>query len=405
MKATRIERIVCGKLLTAGGIRRNVLLELGKGKIQKVESARRESGKKSTRTGPETLDASRFTVAPGFIDVHIQGCGGADFLDATPEAVKTISTFAARGGCTGLLATTTISKKDRNLRTFRRFIASVREHCEKELEKKDGAEILGVHLEGPYLNEAKRGGFGPDYIRPADPDEFREILEISDGLVRLITVAPELQGAEAIIREAVGRGIYVSLGHSIATYEVAQRAFGLGARQLTHGFNAMEPLHHREPGLIGAALLDDRVFIQVIPDGVHLHPAMLRMLVVLKGKERLVLISDATAPCGLPEGTRIKGVGGEIMLKNGAIRLEDGTLAGGALLLNRAVEKMMHFSGVALAEAVEMASLTPARAIGFDKEKGSIEEGKDADVVVLDDDFGVKYTVCRGRIVYQSNDL
>ncbi len=401
MKARCVEQIVCGKLLTPSGIRHSVLLKLSKGKIQRIEKLSGKSGMNSKKEA-KTLDASRFTVAPGFIDLHIQGCGGADFLDATPEPVRTISQGAAKGGCTSLLGTTTISKEDRNLKKFRQLIASLKQCCKEDGE---GARILGVHLEGPYLNEAKRGGFGPEYIRSPDLDEFRAILEISDGLLRLITIAPELEGAEAIIQEAVRRGVYVSLGHSMATFDVAQRAFSIGATQLTHGFNAMEPLHHREPGLIGAALLEDDVFIQVIPDGIHLHPAVLRLLVRVKGSKRLVLISDATAPCGLPEGTRIKGVGGEIMFKEGAIRLEDGTLAGSALMLNRSVERMMQFGGIEMLQAVEMASQTPAKAIGVNKQKGSIEKGKDADVVVLDDDFNVKYTLCEGRVVYQSNDL
>ncbi len=400
MTAGCVKQIVCGKLLAPSGIRHSVLLKLSKGKIQGIESYGGE-GSEGSKIDEKTLDASRYTVAPGFIDIHIQGCGGADFLDATPEAVRTISQGAAKGGCTSLLATTTISKEDRDLSKFRQLIASVKQHREGD---REGARILGVHLEGPYLNEAKRGGFGPEYIRSPDLDEFRRILEISDGLLGLITIAPELEGAAAIIEEAVKRGIYVSLGHTMATFDVAQRAFSLGATQVTHGFNAMEPLHHREPGLIGAALLEDEVFIQVIPDGIHLHPAVLRLLVRLKGSKRLVLISDATAPCGLPEGTKIKGVGGEIMLKDGAIRLNDGTLAGSALLLNRSVERMMQFAGVSQLQAVEMASQTPATAIGIDKHTGSIEEGKVADVVVLDDDFNVKYTLCEGRVVYRSND-
>ncbi len=400
MKTRCVEQIVCGKLLTRGGIRHNALLKLSKGKIQGIESYGGKSGMNS-KVEASTLDASRFAIAPGFIDLHIQGCGGADFLDATPEAVRTIAKGAARGGCTSLLATTTISKEDGDLRKFRQLIASVKQYCEGAGE---GARIVGVHLEGPYLNEAKRGGFGPEYIRAPDLDEFRAILEIAEGLLRLITIAPELEGAEAIIQEAVKRGINVSLGHSMATFDVARRAFSLGATQLTHGFNAMEPLHHREPGLIGAALLEDDVFIQVIPDGIHLHPAVLRLLMRLKGSKRLVLISDATAPCGLPEGTKIKGVGGEIMLIDGAIRLEDGTLAGSALMLNRSAKKMMQFTEIDELQAVEMASQTPATAIGIDKHTGSIEEGKVADVVVLDDDFNVKYTLCEGRIVYQSND-
>lgn len=400
MKNLCVERIICGKLITPDGIRNNALLELSKDKIHGIRDYSGK-GSKHGKMEARTLDASRFIVAPGLIDLHIQGCGGADFLDATPEAVRTISQGAAKGGCTSLLATTTISKEDRELKRYGAFIAGVKQSVD---EVGDGARILGVHLEGPYLNEEKRGGFGPEYIKQPDLDEFRTILDISKGLLRLITIAPELQGAEAIIREAVGRGIHVSLGHSTATFDEAERAFRLGATQLTHGFNAMEPLLHREPGLIGAALVEDNVFVQVIPDGIHLHPAMLRLLVRLKGSKGLVLISDATAACGLPEGVKIKGVGGEIMLRNGAIRLEDGTLAGSALMLNRAVQRMMEFTGIDVCEAVEMASLTPATAIGLDEHKGSIEEGKDADLVVMDDDFNVKYTLRAGCVVYESND-
>ena len=381
-----VKSFFCRRLFTPTERLEDVLVEIRQGRIA------------SLRTDAQSfacgLHASTLNAAPGFVDLHIQGCGGFDFLDATPEAVRTIRSMALAAGCTSLLATTTFEAGPEGLPHLERIVNAVREGSQGS----GGSRILGIHLEGPYLNIERKGGFGVQYFRTPDRDEFLRVLEITGNDLKMITLAPEMNGALEIMQEALSRGIVVSLGHSIAGYEQARAAFDAGASQLTHVFNAMNGLHHREPGLLGAALEDDHVFVQLIPDGIHIHPAVMKILHRIKGSRRICLISDATAPCGLKDGTVVQGVGGRIKISNGAVRLEDGTLAGSALLMDEAVRGMNRLTEIPLRDALIMASRTPAKAIGFAKEIGSVLPGMQADFVLFDDDLHIHYVILEGNL-------
>lgn len=382
-----LDSFICGRLFTPLEVMNGMRIALKNGRIISVE--RNAHGVKAD------LDASHLNAAPGFIDLHLQGCGGFDFIDATPQAVTTIRQKALQAGCTSFLATTTFESGPNGWDHLSRITESIR----KSADDPEGARILGIHLEGPYLNFEKKGGFGPAYFRSPGRDEFLRILDIVKDDLKMITIAPELDGAEEIIEEALNRNIIVSLGHTRVDYEQAKKEFQKGVNHITHIFNAMEGLHHRNPGLLGAALEDDRVFVQLIPDGIHVHPAVMQLLYRIKGIERICLISDATAPCGMPEGTEVKGVGGRIRIENGAVRLQDGTLAGSALLMDEAVRRFHRLTGVSLAQTLCMASLTPAMAIRYDKETGNIREGLSADFVLFDNDFKIHYIIVQGNVI------
>jgi len=382
-----VKSFYCRRLFTPADCLENTLVEIRQGRIASINT--------DMKSGACDLDASSLNAAPGFVDLHIQGCGGFDFLDATPEAVRTIRSMALAAGCTSLLATTTFEAGPEGLPHLERIVNAIREGSRSA----EGSRIIGIHLEGPYLNKERKGGFGERYFRTPNKDEFKRVLEITGSDLKMITVAPELDGAMEIIREARSRGIVVSLGHSIAGYDLARAAFEAGASQLTHVFNAMNGLHHREPGLLGCALEQDRIFVQLIPDGIHIHPAVMKIIHRIKGSRRICLISDATAPCGLKDGTVVQGVGGRIKVSDGAVRLENGTLAGSALLMAEAVRRMHRFTSLPLEDVLTMASLTPSEAIGFEKEIGSAMPGMKADFVLFDDDLHLHYVILEGNVI------
>ena len=381
----KINRFFCKKLFTPNECIPDAVVDIADGKIASVKSGH--------------ADAECFltdcTAVPGFVDLHIQGCGGNDFLDATPQAIQTIRRVAQQGGCTSLLATTTFENGPGGLDHLREIVHALHDGGKGA----DGATIIGIHLEGPYLNVEKKGGFGSRYFRPPSKEEFQKVLEITGESLKMITVAPELEGAGDVIRMALERGIVVSLGHTTCSFETAAGIFDMGANHVTHFFNAMMPLHHRDPGLVGAALERDDVFLQLIPDGIHIHPAVLRILFRTAGGKRICLITDATAPCGMEEGTEIQGVGGLITVQNGAVRLPDGTLAGSALLMDEAVRRMHRLAGIPLESVFRMASLTPSEALCMDRDIGSARPGARADFTLTDDDLKVRYVIQGGTLI------
>jgi N-acetylglucosamine-6-phosphate deacetylase len=314
-------------------------------------------------------------LAPGFVDLHVHGGGGAQ-VGPDAEAVAGVARFHARHGTTTLLPTT-VPAAETALADAVRAVAAV------AARPPDGAaRVLGSHLEGPFVSPARPGALEVRQLRTPDRDELARLLEAGGGSVRAIVVAPELDGAPELIAAAAEAGVNVSLGHSDATYDEAMAGFAAGARAATHLFNAMRPLHHREPGIVGAALSAPDITVELIADGVHVHPAVLRMVHAAKGAGRVALVTDAMMAAGLPDGEYALG-DQPIAVVGGEARTATGSLAGSTLTLDRAVRVCVERAGIPLADALTMASATPAALLGLD-DTGRVEPGARADLVVLD---------------------
>ncbi len=344
---------------------------------------------KGNAVGTTNIDARGYYVIPGLIDIHVHGANGFDTMDASAQAIQEIGRFVARHGVTSYLPTTvTASVPD--------VQASI-ENVRSTPAPLDGAQHLGIHLEGPYLNHDFRGAQPPQHLRRADPAEYQHWFE--SGQVRLITVAPEVEGVPELIRSGSQQGIEFALGHSAATYEQAVAAAELGARQATHVFNGMPPLHHRDPGVVGAILSDDRILPQLIADGVHLHPAIVKLIVCAKGTEHAILITDATRATGMPDGEYALG-DQRIHVQGGVARTAQGGLAGSTLTMDTGLRNLVRFTGLPLKDLLPMATSVPAQSIGYGATKGSIAPGFDADLVILDESLQVRLTMVRGQVVY-----
>jgi N-acetylglucosamine-6-phosphate deacetylase len=341
--------------------------------------------------GCEVVDGRGRVAAPGFIDVHIQGAGGADILDGKVEALETISQTCARFGTTSFLATTVYKVNGDN-----EHLALAAEYSGREL---GGANLAGIHLEGPFIASNKRGMIQPDCICPASMQTFDKILKVTGGRLKMMTIAPELDGSLEIIRRLMDSNIVASFAHSEANYEQTLEGIKAGISHVTHLFNAMSPVHHRSPGPLVAIFENEKVTAQLIADGVHIHPSVLRMAFEILGPERIVLITDGMQAMGLPDGQYVYN-GVEYESKNGAARYKDGMLIGTALGLSELVKRLIRFTDCSLDVAVRTVTKNPARLLGIKERKGSIAVGKDADLVLLDDDLLVQTTIVGGRIVF-----
>ncbi|GAB4491899.1 MAG: N-acetylglucosamine-6-phosphate deacetylase [Anaerolineales bacterium] len=381
-------QILGANLLTPEAALPNQSLVIEQGQIVSISSAPLE-------LDAPTLNARGLTVIPGFIDVHTHGGDGADVMDATPEAIYTIARFLARHGVTSYLPTTITASAE----STRKAIANLRNLPQPA----DGAHHLGIHLEGPYLCYEQRGAQPAAHLRNPNPAEYADWF--SDHLVRLITLAPELEGAEELIRRATAAGVEIALGHSSADEAVARSALNLGARQATHIFSGMPAFHHRLLNVLSVALTDDRLYAQAIVDGIHIHPDVVRLLVRVKSPRRLILISDSIRAAGLGDGEY--DLGGEtVRVQNGVTRRAyDGGLAGSTLTMDAALRNVMKFSNLSLAEALPMATSVPAEAMGWGGRKGLIRVGADADLVFLDEKFNVCLTMVGGQVVYQTQEF
>ena len=339
--------------------------------------------------GDRRIDGKGCCALPGFIDLHIHGGNGFDVMDAAEEALQGMCDFLAQQGVTGFLATTMSASAEQitaALAAVETFAARPHTPC------------LGVHLEGPYLNRDYRGAQPAMYLRRPRRGEY--LPWFKSGQVKLITMAAELEGGAQLIGDANAHQVAVSLGHSGASYEQAQDAFAIGLRQITHTFNGMAGIHHRRPGSFVAAIENPRITFQIIPDGVHLHPAIVRMMIRLAGRARVLVITDAMRATGLADGTYSMG-DVPVIVKNGEARTRQGGLAGSTLQMPQALKNMMHFCDLTLAEAVPMLTSVPARSIGMYPQKGSLNIGSDADVVLWDEAQGVQATLIGGELVYQ----
>lgn len=343
--------------------------------------------------GATVTELPNTTLVPGFIDIHVHGGGGFSLSTRDPEEIRSYARWVVAGGVTSFVASVVAGGADRSearLRAIARAGGPVA----------DGASLMGAHLEGPFVNPVRRGALPESWLRQPDVPLLRRLIDAAEGHLRLLTMAPELPGARAVLKEAVSAGCVVALGHSDAGYDQAREAFDAGARHLTHAFNAMRPLHHREPGLLGAALDSAGVTVELIADGVHVHPAAARMLVAAKDTANVALITDGVSCAGLSEGTFSIGEQ-EVHLSQGRITLADGTIAGGAATMDAVVRSVLDWGLAPLAGAVRMASTVPARVLGQDSRKGRIAPGYDADLVALDEELKVAMTWVGGRIVYR----
>lgn len=342
------------------------------------------------------LDAKGLFVAPGFIDVHIQGAGGADTLDGTPEAFETISRTCARFGVTGFLATTVCRPNGDN-----RHLKVAAEMTNRFL---GGAALLGIHLEGPFISPNKRGMIRPDCVCPPSAAVLDDILEKTAGHLRMMTIAPELPDGTELIQRLMQRGIVASFGHSQATYEQTLAGFQAGLSHVTHLFNAMPSIHHRSPGPLVAIFETEQVTCQVIADGVHIHPAVLRMTFEKLGPQRVMLITDGMQALGLPDGKYMYN-GNEYESRAGTPRYKDGTLIGTSLGLSELLKRFMGFTGCGLETAIRTVTENPARLLGLDNKKGILAVGLDADLVIFNSDLSIHATIVAGEIVFQNDKI
>ena len=331
------------------------------------------------------------SVAPGFIDLHVHGAAGRDLMDGQRESLLAVSACLASHGTTAFLPTT-LSATDAELETAVCMLAA---HSGSVT---DGARPLGIHMEGPYLNPVCCGTHAASCLKQADLRSFNRLLELSGNFIKRITIAPEMDAGLYLTRAAVSCGIQISIGHSDATFDQARAAVDAGATQATHTFNCMRPFHQREPGVLGLVLTDDRVYAEVVADGIHVHKDALRLLLQAKGIDRTILATDGISAVGMPDG-QYALAGKRIELERGECRDEAGRLAGSTLTLDQAVRNLVDWMDMPLHEALTAASTAPARSMGL-KGKGMIAVGADADLVFLDSDLRVAMTMVAGRIVY-----
>lgn len=396
-----------GAVVTPEGIIKDGTVVLHDGMIAWVGETERlpesvvvEHGSLNLASLPE-IAAEGKVVAPGYIDIHVHGGGGQDTMNATMDAIATIAATHARHGTTVLLPTTMTAPHKEIMAAAKAVKASIDESGKAEWK---GARILGMHMEGPYIHPEMIGAQNPEFVREASIDELDEIYGVLGEGFRLITIAPERPGALEAIDWLRERQITVSMGHTAATYDEAMAGIERGVDQATHTYNAMTGLHHRNPGVVGAVLTDDRVRAQLIADCIHVHPASMAVLAKAKGAQGLCLITDAMEAMGMPDGRYQLG-GLPVIMKDGECRLESGSLAGSVLSMDVAVANMVKRVGIDLVSAVRMASLTPAESVGLAETRGSLTVGKYGDVVVLDaETLLCETTIVEGRIVYSASN-
>ena len=356
-------------------------------------SAVGQKGKVDLPRGGREIQARGRTVVPGFVDVHIHGAGGHDVMEGMREALEIITATVAARGTTSLVATTvTASEKEtcESVAGIARFILDSTQFPAREL----SAEILGIHFEGPFISQARRGVHPAKWIAPPSSELLAQFLREARGTAQILTLAPELPGALDLISAARRAGLVISLGHTDATYEQALAAIDLGASHAAHVFNAMRPFSHRGTGVIGAVLTSPKVSAELIADGVHVDEAAMRMLVELKTPERVILVSDGISATGMPDGKYQLGMF-EVKVSGGVARNAEGKLAGSTLTLDRALRNIVSL-GMPLSSALGMVTANPARQIGLGARKGVLAPGADADLVFLDDKLEVSGVMTRG---------
>ncbi|HEY0733317.1 MAG TPA: N-acetylglucosamine-6-phosphate deacetylase [Herpetosiphonaceae bacterium] len=339
-----------------------------------------------------TLDLSGMIVTPGFVDVHTHGGGSFNLHTTAADEIRGYARWTPVTGTTsfliGVVGVPATLPEDQ----LRAAIDAIETAG-------PGAEPLGIHLEGPYMSVNKRGAHDPSWLRTPEAAETEQLLALTKGYLRLITLAPELPHADAMISRLVEAGVTVSIGHTDATYEQARDAIPLGITHATHCFNAMRPLHHREPGPLGAIVEAESVRGELIADGVHVHPAALRVMIRALGPERTIIVTDALSCAGLPDA-EFTFAGQPARVIDGVARLSDGTITGSVLTTDQALRNLVELVGVSLPEAVGMLTLNPARSAGAAQRKGRLQPGYDSDLLIFDRDLRLQATICRGRLAF-----
>ncbi len=342
------------------------------------------------------FDLNGMTVTPGFIDLLVHGGGGKGFADDSDESINTISDFFFSHGTTGMLASLFSKKIDLLKNDVNRIATYAEQH-------KD-SNIWGIHMEGPFINPLIKGAHKIEYLWEPSVEMWNELNASARGYIKLMTIAPELKGNIDVIRAAASQGVVPSIGHTLALYDDIEKAIDNGAAHVTHMFNAMRPFHHREPGIMVAALLRNELKVELIADGIHVDPIVMKLLHNIKGSGGIILVTDAIRACGMPDGN-YHFMDQKIIVKDKRAFLENGTLAGSTLTMEDAVRNMVQLVGVPLTDAVRMASLNGAKVLGLEHEKGILAVGKDADLVVMDDQFTVHATIYEGQIKYRKGNI
>ncbi|MCL1812919.1 MAG: N-acetylglucosamine-6-phosphate deacetylase [Treponema sp.] len=388
------DRVVPGNVLVENGIIKEV---------NEAESLAPPFPSEWNDYQPQIIDCDGQYISPGFIDIHNHGRLGCDAMDGKVTSMETIAKCHAEHGVTGFLAGTSSIPWKKSLESIR-FLADYYKEENKRLasaaienNKAKGAHYLGIYSEGSFFSMEKRGAHNPRYLKTElTGEDLNALAEAAGEALKVVALSPELPGAEEWIRFFSARGIVVTAAHSNATYDETLAGIGHGITLATHTFNGMRALSHQEPGILGAVLDDNRIYCEMIADGIHVAPVVLSLIYKLKGPDRIILISDSVIAGGLPDGRYEKG-GDTVIVKDGVIRLEDGRLSGSSLSLDTAVRNMVKLAGASICHAVRAASLNPARILGIDKRKGSIVPEKDADLVIFDDNIQIKKVFVSGQ--------
>jgi len=378
-------------IITPFRIVKKGILTTKKGKIYHVGP----DGNHDIPESTEVFNVEGKYIFPGFIDLLVHGgAGGYGFSDGTDASIEKISKYFLEQGSTGLLASLHAKPKPDLLSDLNRVGSFIKSN-------KD-SNILGIHMEGPYLNQELKGAMNSNYLWKPSISSFKEMWKASEKTIKMMTISPELDGALEVIREASFHGVVCSIGHSTASYEIVDLAIDNGAAHVTHMFNAMNPIHHREPGVAVAALLRDELKIQLIADTYHVHPATMEFLLKSKSAKGIVLITDSIRVGGMHEGEQTQFSDQKVTLSGNKAVMDDGTIAGSTLTMNKAIKNVIEFSGARLTDAVRMATVNPAKVIKADG--GILSSGKPADFVILDQNFNVEMTVMKGKVGYSNSE-
>jgi N-acetylglucosamine-6-phosphate deacetylase len=379
--------IVDGNLITSDQKIKVMNVVIENGKIIEITDSAIKPEKDSLQ-----INAKDNYVCPGFIDIHFHGAMGKDTMDGEMASLQVSSNYCAEHGVTSFYPTTWAASPD--------DILSAINNVKENQNKLNGAQALGMHIEGPYINVNYRGAQLQSMIRNPVDEEYHQWFD--SGLVKLITCAPEIPGGMEFIKEAVSEDIRISIGHSGANYEQVIEAANNGASQATHLFNGMQALHHREPGTVGGLLEDDRITTQIICDGEHLHPAIIKIVIKAKSVSKVILITDSIRGAGLADGY-FDHKGQKFTVRNGIARTPEGGLSGSTLTMDTAVRNVMLFTGKSIEQIIPMVTTTPAVNMGISNKKGFLKAGYDADLVLLNNHFLVEKTIVNGRMVFSRN--